>query len=106
MVSMPGQAGSEAKENSKPAAQYESRASASSIANQPIGVEVPEEIGDLKKYQTGDPDSRPASKPGKNDLRQQGLHLKKKKRAQKDGATPHGDITQTLRCAGSVGLSK
>lgn len=61
-----------------------------------MGVQVPEQIRDLKKYQAGDPDSCPTSKPGKNDLRQHRLHLEKKKGAQKDRAAPQGDVAEAL----------
>src|SRR5579863_815790 len=67
------------------------------MAEQGIGVEVSEEVRDLKKYQAGYPDSCTASKPWKDDLRQHGLDLKEEERAEKEGAAPQGERARAGR---------
>jgi hypothetical protein len=67
------------------------------VAEQPAGVKIPEQIRYLKEYKSGDPDAGSASKPGKNDFRQQGLHLKEKKCAEEYSRAPDSHIMQALR---------
>jgi hypothetical protein len=74
------------------------------MAEQPIGVKIPEEIRYLKKYQSGYPDAGSASKPGKNDFRKQGLHLKEKKCAEEYSRAPDGHIMQALRTNARSGV--
>jgi hypothetical protein len=67
------------------------------MAEQPVGVKISEQIRYLKKYQSRYPDAGSASEPGEDDLRQQGLHLKEKKCAEKYSRAPDSHIMQALR---------
>ncbi len=66
------------------------------MAEQPVGVKIAEQIRYLEKYQSAYPDAGSASKPRKNDLRQQGLHLKEKKCAEEYSRAPDSHIMQAL----------